>query len=77
MNTLLKWHDLDGSCMASPTPSHLSSFHLHLPTWTQGAAAAPVSKTTGPTSDRLPSQVVAGTSELQVMRGNGWPFQVR
>lgn len=38
-------------------------------------AAAPVSKTTGPTSDRLPSQVVAGTSELQVMRGNGWPFQ--
>lgn len=30
MNTLLKWHDLDGSCIASPTPSDLSSFHLHL-----------------------------------------------
>ena len=37
---------------------------------------APVSKTTGPTSDRLPSQMVAGPQTLQVMRGNGWPFQV-
>ena len=37
---------------------------------------APVSKTTGPTSDRLPSQMVAGPESLQVMRGNGWPFQV-
>eukprot|EP00435_Cladocopium_sp_Y103_P064125 s223_g25.t1 len=35
----------------------------------------PVSKTTGPTSDRLPSQMVAGPQALQVMRGNGWPFQ--
>jgi hypothetical protein len=36
----------------------------------------PVSKTPGPTSDRLPSQMVAGPQTLQVMRGNGWPFQV-
>ncbi|CAK9113961.1 WW domain-containing oxidoreductase [Durusdinium trenchii] len=36
---------------------------------------APVSKTTGATSDRLPSQVLAGEKELRVARGNGWPFQ--
>ena len=72
MNTLLKWHDLDGSCIASPTPSDLSSFHLHLD---PGCCCTGVQGRPGQRVIDLPSQVVAGTSELQVMRGNGWPFQ--
>ncbi|CAJ1444739.1 unnamed protein product [Effrenium voratum] len=35
----------------------------------------PVTKTTGATSDRLPSQVTAWRHFLRAARGNGWPFQ--
>ena len=43
--------------------------------WHHSQGGAPVTKTTGPTSDRLPSHMVASHERLRVARGNGWPFQ--